>query len=153
MRKGDRSVTEPVRVDVSYENSGYDTLTSRAVAIVTTDQGKQVFRGAWVNDGNIKALESLLGKMADVILTQMNEDRLRCLEEASIMQRKIGGLQAEIDEMRNNATRSGLSTLMARSREVQHQRNLLEVEVTEQRAKLARIHAAVDQLIGAVGEP
>lgn len=146
-------MTEPVRVDVSYENSGYDTVTVRAIATVITSKGRKVFRGSWVDDGDLKALESLIAAIARTTLKQIDDDRLRYAEESDILQRKIGGLQAAIDEMRNEATKSGLSTLMARSKDTQHERNLLQVEVTEQRAKLARIHAAVDQLIGAVGEP
>jgi hypothetical protein len=151
MREGDR-VTEPAKVDVTYEGSGYDTLTLRAVATVATDKGKKIFRGSWVNDGNVEALMSLVSEMARTTLKQIDQDRLRHSEESDLLQRRIIGLQAEIDEMRNEATKSGLAALRVRSKEVLNERNLLQAEVTELRAKLARIYVAVGQLIGAVDE-
>lgn len=145
-------MNEPVKVDVSYENSGYDTLTLRAIATVTTDKGKQSFRGSWVNDGNVKALESLIGEIVRATFERIGSDQIRHLEESRIMQGKLDGLRAEVDEMRNDATRSGLSTLMARSKEVQLERNALHTEATKQKATLARVRAAINELIEAVRE-
>lgn len=150
-------MTEPARADapyeadVSYEASGYDSLTLRAAVMVTVGEGKRVFRSRWVNS-ETAALKSLIDVMVNEVFKASNDDRNRHLERQNALQGEVEQLRSEINRIREAAAKTDISTLMTGFREVQGQRTALEVEVTRSRAQLTRIRAAIDGLNKAVGE-
>lgn len=136
-------------VDVSYETSGYDDRTLRAVATVVSVDGGRTLRGSW-EDGETKALLSLAEKAIASLLNQHADERRRYQQERDTLQGEVEGLRAEINRVRQEIAKTPVSALQIGFKEVQIQRASLEAEVVAQRAKLARFAAAVETLNQAI---
>ena len=145
------------RIDITQENSGYDRSV-RAVATVTTDRGPQVFRGAWVEDaeetaaGNQseEALRLLVTALVNEMLQRSDDQRRHEQEIRTQFEEKVTELQARIEQLNEEATSSGLNALLARLRVLQRENDLLQTEVTQKRATLARVNTAAAALAAAL---
>lgn len=144
-------MTEPFRVEVSYETTGYDDSTLRAVATIlgTTKEAGRNFRGAWV-DGKENALESLIQALIKGIFTTSEAGRIRHEQERTALESEVQGLRIEIERTREEIAQTPIAVLQTGFKEVQIQRNALEAEVVAQRARLARFAAAVEILNQAI---
>jgi hypothetical protein len=144
-------MSDVTKVSVVCENSSFDDDALRGVATIVTDRGTQTFRGSWSPD-EIKALESLVGAVADVLYRRSDDDRRRHQEERAGAENRIAGLRTDLNEMREYATKSGLTALLDRLKVVQREKDILQAEVVRSRAALVRINAAVDNLVSAAKE-